>query len=71
MYPCAPLKTESEETLQAFRERALRLLCLSGNSGLPQITLPLATVYDAPLGVSIIGPRGSDRRLVRIAEALV
>ncbi|MEN0039944.1 MAG: amidase [Pseudomonadota bacterium] len=71
MPSCAQLKTESEETLQAFRERALRLLCLSGNSGLPQITLPLATVYDAPLGVSIIGPRGSDRRLVRIAEALV
>ncbi|EFL88756.1 amidase [Ahrensia sp. R2A130] len=71
MPSCAPLKNESEETLQAFRERALRLLCLSGNSGLPQITLPLATVHGAPLGVSIIGPRGSDRRLVRIAEALV
>lgn len=71
MPSCAPQKNEPEEALQAFRDRALRLLCLSGNSGLPQITLPLATVYGAPLGVSLIGPRGSDRRLVRIAEALL
>ncbi|MEL6785739.1 MAG: amidase, partial [Pseudomonadota bacterium] len=53
--------------LQAFREQALMLLCLSGLSGLPQITLPLAQVYGAPLGVSLIGPRGSDKRLVDIA----
>ncbi|MEL6505563.1 MAG: amidase [Pseudomonadota bacterium] len=64
---CAPLKSESEDTLQAFREQALMLLCLSGLSGLPQITLPLAQVYGAPLGVSLIGPRGSDKRLVDIA----
>lgn len=64
---CAPLKSEPEETLQAFREQALMLLCLSGNSGLPQITLPLAEVYGAPLGLSLIGPRGSDKRLIQIA----
>ncbi|MEM9732775.1 MAG: amidase [Pseudomonadota bacterium] len=64
---CAPLTSESEETLQAFREQALMLLCLSGLSGLPQITLPLAEVYGAPLGVSLIGPRGSDQRLVDLA----
>ncbi len=64
---CAPLKSESEQTLQAFREQALMLLCLSGNSGLPQITLPLAEVHGAPLGLSLIGPRGSDKRLIQIA----
>ena len=68
---CAPLKSEDHETLQAFRERALQLLCLSGLSGLPQITLPLAEVYGAPLGVSLIGPRGSDRRLIEIAGDLL
>ena len=68
---CAPLKSESEETLQAFREQALMLLCLSGNSGLPQITLPLAEVYGAPLGVSLIGPRGSDKRLINIARDIL
>ena len=68
---CAPLKSESEETLQAFREQALMLLCLSGNSGLPQITLPLAEVYGAPLGLSLIGPRGSDKRLIKIARDML
>lgn len=68
---CGPLKSESEETLQAFREQALMLLCLSGNSGLPQITLPLAEVYGAPLGLSLIGPRGSDKRLIAIAKDML
>ncbi|MEP1209618.1 MAG: amidase [Rhizobiaceae bacterium] len=68
---CAPLKSESEETLQAFREQALMLLCLSGNSGLPQITLPLAEVHGAPLGLSMIGPRGSDKRLIAIAKGIL
>lgn len=68
---CAPRKDESEDTLQAFREQALMLLCLSGLSGLPQITLPLAQVYGAPLGVSLIGPRGSDRRLVDLAVKIM
>jgi len=68
---CAPLKSESKDTLQAFREQALRLLCLSGLSGLPQITLPLAEVYGAPLGVSMIGPRGSDKRLIKIAAGIL
>jgi len=67
----APLKSESEDTLQAFREQALMLLCLSGNSGLPQITLPLAEVYGAPLGVSLMGPRGSDKRLMQMAVEIM
>lgn len=68
---CAPLKAESQETLQAFREQAIMLLCLSGLSGLPQITLPLAEVYGAPMGVSLIGPRGSDQRLIDIAVKML
>ena len=68
---CAPLKSMPESGLQEFREKALRLLCLSGVTGLPQITLPLAEVHGAPFGVSLIGPRGSDMALVRLAEELV
>ena len=67
---CAPLKSESESTLQAFRDQALKLLCLSGLSGLPQISLPLGQVHGAPLGVSLMGPRGSDRQLIDIAVRL-
>ena len=65
---CAPLKSSSDAELEGFRERALQLLCLSGLSGLPQITLPLGTIHGAPMGLSLMGPRGSDRRLVALAE---
>ena len=71
MPSCAPLKNEDHDTLQAFREQALQLLCLSGLSGLPQITLPLAQVHNAPLGISIMGPRGSDKRLIGLARAIM
>lgn len=68
---CAPLRSVSHDDMQAYREQALRLLCLSGNSGLPQITVPLATVHGAPMGLSLMGPRGSDRRLIDIALRLL
>ena len=68
---CAPLKSTPHDGLQEFREKALRLLCLSGVTGLPQITLPLATVHGAPFGISLIGPRGSDMALVALAEQVL
>ncbi|UWF67941.1 MULTISPECIES: amidase [unclassified Brucella] len=73
----APLTNEPFEALQAYREQALRLLCLSGLSGLPQITLPLgslrpgSTMHDAPFGISFIGPRGSDRALIALAQTII
>lgn len=64
----APLKDASFDDLQAYRERALRLLCLSGLSGFPQVTLPLGTVDGAPFGVSLLGPAGSDMELIRLGR---
>lgn len=63
----APLKAAGFDAIQAYRERALQLLCLSGLSGLPQITIPLGTVDNAPFGLSLLGPAGSDRALVSLA----
>ncbi|MDN2580562.1 amidase [Aquibium sp. ELW1220] len=63
----APLTDTGFDAIQAYRERALRLLCLSGLAGLPQITLPLGTVDGAPFGLSLLGPAGSDRALIRLA----
>ena len=60
----APLCDIGGEALQVFRERALAILCISGLSGLPQVSLPLATFDGCPLGLSLIGPRGSDQALV-------
>ncbi len=63
----APKRDLAGEALQAYRERALSILCIAGLSGLPQISMPLAKVDGCPLGLSLIGPRGSDRALVELA----
>jgi len=39
--------------------------------GLPAITLPLMSADGLPLGVQLVGPRGSDARLLRTAHWLV
>ncbi|HSM43065.1 MAG TPA: amidase [Afifellaceae bacterium] len=66
----APLRDAGGDALQAFRERALSILCISGNSGLPQISLPMAELDGCPLGLSLIGPRGSDVALVELAVSI-
>src|SRR6478609_11657045 len=63
----APLVSATEGELEDFRNRALRLLCLSGLSGFPQVTIPAAQRDAAPLGLSLIGPKGSDKSLVHFA----
>lgn len=67
----APLKAASFDDQQAYRERALRLLCLSGLSGFPQITIPLGKVDGAPFGLSLIGPASSDMALIRLGRAIM
>ncbi len=64
----APLVTTSFDDSQAYRERCVRLFCLSGLSGFPQITLPLGEVHGAPFGISLLGPRGSDLALIRLGR---
>lgn len=67
----APKRVGDFQALDDFRNRALMLLCASGLAGLPQITLPMAKVFGAPLGLSLIGPRGSDRQLIDIGNSLL
>jgi amidase len=66
----APLISAGEAGLEDYRNRAIRLLCIAGLAGFPQLSMPLATRLGAPLGLSLLGPAGSDRSLVRLAEKL-
>lgn len=67
----APLAAASFADVQDYRERALRLLCLSGLTGVPELTLPLGTVGGAPFGLSLTGPNGSDRALLEIGRQIL
>ncbi|WP_176084602.1 amidase [Martelella sp. HB161492] len=53
-----------------FRHLAMRLLCVAGMSGLPQVVFPAGRIGGVPLGMSLIGPRGSDRSLIALAAKL-
>ena len=66
----APLISADESGLESYRNRATQMLCIAGLAGFPQLTLPLATRLGAPLGISLLGPPGSDRSLVRWAEQI-
>ncbi len=66
----APLLAADEGELEAYRNAAIRMLCVSGLAGFPQVTLPLASRLGAPLGISLLGPAGSDRALVALAERI-
>jgi amidase len=67
----APLLTDSEQSLEDYRNQAVRMLCLSGLSGCPQISLPLMRLDGAPFGFSMIGPRGSDQALIRLSRRFI
>ncbi|MGJ7504395.1 amidase [Variovorax sp. ZT5P49] len=66
----APLRSDSEAALEDYRNRAIRMLCIAGLAGFPQLSMPLATRDGAPLGISLLGPAGSDRSLVALAQRI-
>ncbi|WP_430913890.1 amidase [Methylobacterium sp. sgz302541] len=53
-----------------FYARALPLTAIAGHAGLPQVTVPLATVAGAPVGLSLIGAAGADEALLAAACGL-
>ena len=69
--PCiAPPLDQSGEELESFRVRVMRLTCMAGLAGLPQINLPIGTVEGCPAGLSFIGWPGGDEALLDLACAL-
>ena len=69
----APRRDAEASAVDAVRLRTMAITCIAGLAGLPQVSIPLvAAAPDAPLpvGVSLLGPPGSDRALIAIATAV-
>ncbi|PWF21485.1 amidase [Corticimicrobacter populi] len=66
----APLVAQPDSEQEDYRNRSLAMLCLAGLAGMPQLTLPYLSVAGVPLGLSLIGPRGSDQSLIALAARL-
>jgi len=66
----APRRDAADSSLEDYRNRAIRMLCVAGLSGFPQLSMPLAQREGAPLGISLLGPAGADRSLIAIAERM-
>ena len=67
----APLRASDPAALAGFRSAAMRLTCIAGLAGLPQLHLPCAEVNGVPFGLSLIAPAGCDRALLAtVAETV-
>jgi amidase len=68
----APLRgTEHYELEVVYRHQAMSLLSIAGLGGLPQISLPLATLEGCPLGLSLVGRRGADEQLLKLSRLIM
>lgn len=66
-----PRGTPADKVEVEYRNQAQRILCIAGLCGLPQISLPMARLDGLPLGLSLIGARGSDRALIALARRVL
>jgi amidase len=67
----APLLSDTDEALESYRNQAIRMLCVAGLGGCPQLSLPLMQIDGVPLGLSLIGPPGSDKGLIELGRMLM
>jgi amidase len=66
----APLRDAAAADVDAVRLRTMAITCIAGLSGLPQISLPVRTTGGDVLGISLLGPAGSDLALIQLARQL-
>jgi amidase len=66
----APAQGLSLTALEPVRARILCLAAHGGLTGVPEVSLPGATVDGLPVGLSVVGARGSDAALVAVAAAM-
>ena len=64
----APLRGEPLSARLDIRSRNTALTSIAGTIGAPQISLPLGEVDGLPIALSILGARGSDEALIKLAR---
>jgi amidase len=70
--PTAPSIAPTSEVAasDSFRARCLRLTCIAGLGGLPQVNVPAGISDGCPVGLSLLGWAGGDEALLDAAVAL-
>lgn len=69
--PCpAPLVDADQATLDDVRRRTIRTGIIAAFAGLPELTIPVAKVNGAPVGLSLIAGPGRDLALLELAADL-
>jgi len=63
-----PLLRENLSERRPLLSRIVQMTCIAGTLGAPQINLPLAEIDGIPIGLSLIGARGSDEMLITFAS---
>lgn len=66
----APPLDASGAAVDEVRSRTFRITCIAGLAGLPQVSLPFVSASGLPVGISLLGPAGSDLALVALAVSL-
>ncbi len=70
--PAAPFiaPPRAEPDTMAIRAALLDFTCIASLGALPQVCIPAATIDGCPIGLGIIGPRGSDLTLLDLAARI-
>ena len=63
-----PLLKENLSIKRQLVPRIVQLTCIAGTLGAPQINIPAAEIDGVPIGLSLIGARGSDEMLLAFAS---
>ena len=63
----APPRGQPLSGKRASQARIVRLTCMGGTTGRPQLSMPLAEADGLPVGLSIMGNRGDDEALIAFA----
>jgi Asp-tRNA(Asn)/Glu-tRNA(Gln) amidotransferase A subunit family amidase len=68
----APPLDAGDDVIEDERAATLRLTCLAGIAGAPAVSVPLLRTADGrPAGLCFVGGAGTDRALLRLADAAI